>query len=104
MKKKLFLLCFFISILFLPLGINASGKVKTYKFYDIENKLVETQKIREGDVLNYVNVPKTIDNKRFDGWFLDGTRFEDFGQKIHLDDKSEAIVKALYEDAIYKVS
>lgn len=101
MKKKLFLLCLFVSILFMPLGISANEKTKTYKFYDIENKLVATQEVHEGDVLNYVNVPKTIENKRFVGWFLDGTKFEDFGKKISLDGKTEAIIKALYEDAIY---
>lgn len=101
MKKKLFLLCLFISILFLPLGISANEKTKTYKFYDIENKLVATQEIHEGDILSYVNVPKTIENKRFVGWFLEGTKFEDFGKKISLDDKTEVIIKALYEDAIY---
>ncbi len=101
MKKKLFLLCLFISILFMPLGISANEQTKTYKFYDIENKLVATQKIHEGDILSYVNVPKTIENKRFVGWFLDGTKFDDFGKKISLDNKKEAIIKALYEDAIY---
>lgn len=63
-----------------------------YSFFDNDGNLVSEQTVKEGEILYEPNVPKTLDNKAFVGWFEKGSDkpFTDFG-KVGEVTKSETL-------------
>lgn len=99
MKKLKYVL---LSLLLLLSVSNLKAEeIKTFNFLDINNNIITSQKLKDGDKLYEPEVAKTIDNKKFIGWYDGEEKFTSFNEELKINDYKTVNLKAKYEDAIY---